>query len=135
MVASLLAAVSVPVAGLSEVVAALVSSAVFFVCDFLVVLAVVSLVAGVCELAADLSSVAAASFFDFLDFFLVVVSVVVLVSLELACAAAIAGAIDSAKVKQKTAIHNFQDFILIPQDEADCANFTNRLLSCVEEAA
>lgn len=134
VVASPLAAVSVPVAVLSEVLAALVSSAVFFLCDFLVVLAVVSVEAGVCEFAAEVSSVEAAAFFDFLDFFLVVVSVVVLVSLALACAAAIAGAIDSAKVKQKTAIHNFKDFILISQDEADCPNFTNRLLSFVREA-
>jgi len=79
-----------------------------------VVLAVVSLVAAACELADE--SVAAASFLDFLDFFLVVVSVLALLSLELVWAATIDGANANINAQQRTADNKanlFDEFIFL----------------------
>jgi hypothetical protein len=127
-----LAAVWLPVAVLllallSEVVpalvlAALVSSAVFFLWDFFVVLVDVSFVAAVCEPAADLSSVAAVSFFDFLDFFFVVVSLLVVLSVEpeLVWAATIDGINVSNSAKQSApdnTVTLFHEFIFLALQE------------------
>jgi len=108
-VVSVLAAAWLPVAVLSvavlpDVLAVSESAAVFFLWDLLVVLAEVSLLAAV-WLVVDLSSVAAVSFLDFFDFFLVVVSVLVLVpvSVVLDWAAAMIGANANVNAKQNTA--------------------------------
>jgi hypothetical protein len=102
------------------VLAALVSSAVFFLWDFLVVLVDVSFVAAVCELDADLSSVAAVSFFDFLDFFFVVVSLLVVLSVELAWAATIDGINVRISAKQSAPdnkLNLFHEFMFLALQE------------------
>jgi len=89
------------------VLAAVVSPAAFFLLDFFDVVAEVSLAADVLDV---LVSVA---FLLFFDFFLVVV--VLLVSLELACAAAITGMKARANAKDNTAIHSvslYREFII-----------------------
>ena len=89
------------------VLAAVVSAAPFFLLDFFDVVAEVSLAADVLDV---LVSVA---FLLFFDFFLVVV--VLLVSLELACAAAITGMKARANAKDNTAIHSvslYREFII-----------------------